>query len=421
MNTDKLTKYIFENIKKGFFLDEIECTCSEGGWTEKEIASARIEAEILIQKERKKGLKPAPKRGKVNFDLKKIGLTQIFLFLGGGIIFIAGLIFIGINWGEWNSIIRIMVVLVPMISISGIGMKWYLKNEYKKVGLAFIVTGSLLFPIFLLVLFHELDIFEGIEDYNLGITVSLLSLILYVIFSYKFKNALWTLLYSSAGYAFFNSLIMKAGYTESDEMAGVFFTLALIYAGIGIIHETRSKIWQSRILYFFGFVIGIISLVVLAGHGSFIELFGVETDKEGLSFVLVAIFYLGLGYGLEKINDTRLKNICWYSRVLLPLGMVILPLSFLILGFNGSEPFYETMVLVVSLVFIFSSPLRKSNLFLYGGTLFLIIYIFSIGGEYFQNDVGWPLTLLGAGIISMLIGYGIERFKKSGYFDKIEK
>ena len=49
--------------------------------------------------------------------------------------------------------------------------------------------------------------------------------------------------------------------------------------------------------------------------------------------------------------------------------------------------------------------------------LFLIIYIFDIGGEYFQNQIGWPITLFVAGILSMGVGIGIEVIRRN-YFNK---
>ena len=47
-----------------------------------------------------------------------------------------------------------------------------------------------------------------------------------------------------------------------------------------------------------------------------------------------------------------------------------------------------------------------------------MIYIFTIGWEYFEDDVGWPLTLFISGLISMFIGYGIERLKKNQIFKR---
>ena len=78
----------------------------------------------------------------------------------------------------------------------------------------------------------------------------------------------------------------------------------------------------------------------------------------------------------------------------------------------GKQPLFETLILIGSLVFIFSSVLRQSKIFLYEGTFFLVIYIFSIGYEYFQNQIGWPLTLLVAGLLSMFTGLMIEKLRK---------
>lgn len=85
------------------------------------------------------------------------------------------------------------------------------------------------------------------------------------------------------------------------------------------------------------------------------------------------------------------------------------------LGLDGKKFVYETMLLLGSLGFIFFSIPIKSRTFLYVGTWFLIVYIFGIGGEYFQNQVGWSITLFIAGLLSMSIGFGMEKLRKQ-YF-----
>jgi membrane-associated protease RseP (regulator of RpoE activity) len=44
--------------------------------------------------------------------------------------------------------------------------------------------------------------------------------------------------------------------------------------------------------------------------------------------------------------------------------------------------------------------------------MFLIVYIFDIGGEYFSDNVGWPITLLIAGVLSMGVGFVFEQLRK---------
>ena len=85
------------------------------------------------------------------------------------------------------------------------------------------------------------------------------------------------------------------------------------------------------------------------------------------------------------------------------------------MSWGGKEPVYEPLLLFSSLGFIFGSIVNKSRQFLYLGTLFLIIYIFDIGAEYFESNVGWPITLFVAGLASMGIGFGIEKLRRK-YF-----
>ena len=77
------------------------------------------------------------------------------------------------------------------------------------------------------------------------------------------------------------------------------------------------------------------------------------------------------------------------------------------------------MLLLASLGFIFGSIPKLTRQFLLIGTLFLVVYIFMIGGEYFQNEVGWPITLFVAGLISMGIGVAMERVRRK-YFTVVK-
>lgn len=412
--------YIAENLKKGFTEEEIIESCTKGDWKKDEILRSTIEARNFLLEEKRAGLPPPPlKKSELDINMKKIGMTQIFLYLGGLIIVLAGIIFIGINWEKWGSIGRILATFIPMIFIYSCGLYWWIKDKFKKVGFAFIFTASIIFPIFLIVTFSELEIFKEGNSDSFGLTVSLLSLLQYVILNYIIKKSFWSLLYVPAGCFFYYFLLKLMEFDSFDEgMTLLFLIPSFIFLGLGIIYEIHMKIKYSKYLYLFGILIFIGLFIRLAVTGSIVDNFGVTIDEEELSFVVVGILFLVSGFVLEKLKYIQLRYFSKHSNIFFLLGTFIFLGSFLILGTGGEKPFYETMVLIFSLGFIFSNALKQSKIFLYGGALFLMIYIFTIGWEYFEDDVGWPLTLFISGLISMFIGYGIERLKKNQIFKR---
>ena len=140
-----------------------------------------------------------------------------------------------------------------------------------------------------------------------------------------------------------------------------------------------------------------------------------RAEAAGLSVALISAIYLALSFALGLAKGRGLPVMGAYDQPFEVLGTFGLLGSFFILGMGGKEPVYETMVLVLSVAAIFASPWKQSKVFLYAGAVFLVIYVFSTGAEYFKDAIGWPLTLLVSGLLSMLIAYGAERVKKTSF------
>lgn len=166
-----------------------------------------------------------------------------------------------------------------------------------------------------------------------------------------------------------------------------------------------------------GFFVIFLSLLRLATDGSLLTTFTgdvgykVEQSMVGWSAIIVGLAYLLIGWLGEKLRDLGLEEGGRYTEFFNLLGALAVLGAILYLGTDGKKPVYETLLLLSSLGFIFASIPKLSRQYLYAGTLFLVIYIFSIGGEYFQNQVGWPITLFIAGLTSMGVGFSIGKLK----------
>jgi len=132
----------------------------------------------------------------------------------------------------------------------------------------------------------------------------------------------------------------------------------------------------------------------------------------GYSALAAGVIYLLLAWRLIQLIPRGFVEFPRYRGFFGFLGALGILGGIALLGADGHYPIAETSLLIVSLFFIFVSTWRRIYSFLWLGTLFLVIYIFGMAFEYFEDQVGWPLALFAAGLISMVIGYFIERLRR---------
>src|SRR3990167_8105141 len=119
--------------------------------------------------------------------------------------------------------------------------------------------------------------------------------------------------------------------------------------------------------------------------------------------LLAGIVYILVGYWLDQRKDeeSHLSGFLYSFGVLGFLG------SALALGGYNPEQNVFWEIIFPGLVFavLFLSIQLKSRSFLVFGTLFLMGYILKITAEYFTEGMGWPLSLVIAGLALIAVGY----------------
>lgn len=215
----------------------------------------------------------------------------------------------------------------------------------------------------------------------------------------------------------FVRLFGETFFNNKEHLSYLLLIFGVAYFLLGIFYEKSNLKKYCQAPYFIGAGIVFFSLLRLAIDGTLLKDFTGSTayydrDIIGWSNVIVGVIYLLIGWGIEKLKFLQLEVAPKFKELFNFVGPLLTLGAIFYLGLEGKKPVYETMLLLSSLGFIFGSIPRLSRQYLYIGTLFLIIYIFDIGGEYFQNDVGWPIVLFVAGLISMGIGVAIERVRR---------
>ncbi|MEK7649608.1 MAG: hypothetical protein AAB367_01425 [Patescibacteria group bacterium] len=479
MANKQLLDYVQKSLQSGYSAQEISPALVDKGWGTSEVHEAVLAAQELIRQ--KPALPPLPpppsKASEWTIELKSLSASQILLYLGGLIVVLAGLIYIGINWQQWGSLGRIFAIFLPMFICYALGTPLFFKEEYKKHGIVFVVVGSLLFPLFLSIVFVEMKLFGKFYGNSFGMAVSLPTFLLYSMLSFAFRFPIWAGLYQGAGlfvYFYFWKLLGVADFDKEPVLAWLFLILGTAYMVLSLWYERLEKkieAWHSHILgslvvvcslarifvetldrayfswilivlgigyfafgawvesnkikkycsvaYFIGAGLVFFSLLRLGLDGTLLKDItatrGFDQDIIGWSNIIVGVLYLALSALLSQLSKFGLQEGSRYKEFFDLAGPGLVLSAVFFLGLDGSKPIYETLLLLASLGFIFGSIPKRSRQFLYLGTLFLIVYIFSIGGEYFENDVGWPIILFVAGFVSMGIGVGIEKVRRK-YF-----
>ena len=475
----KLEEYIKKCFKAGIEESEIQATLIKQGWETNTVNQTIDQIKINLEKQAAiLSSAPAPKKKSGwSINLKALSASQVLLYLGGLIVLIAGITYISTNWTQWGPAARIAAICIPMLISFGAGASFWYKDHYKKQALLFLTTGALLFPLFLIVLFNELFWFMSSTDGSVGLAISLITFLLYIGISFLFRFSGWTFLYLvtalfvyyffwqvlGIGYKFddaalfwlflipgtlylflailfaqmnkhsqsrtayvLGALILVVSFIGIlDESAGdalVLLLLAFIgcaYFANGIFIELKVNNKLCQVPYFIGTGVVLASLVYLGSEGEFLKVFddsrSFEQEAVGWSMVIVGILYYVIARLITQLKKINVVHGLGYAKLFDLISPFFVLGAVLFLGSEGHHAFYETLLLLLSLGLIFGSIPMRSRKYLYTGTLFLVVYIFAIGGEYFQDSIGWPITLFVTGLLSMGIGISIEKVRRK-YF-----
>lgn len=406
-----IVNYIRNNLAQGYEMSEITTALGERGWSKVDIEQGIAEHKNLRPS---KPISNAPRPGDINIEIKNLNPAQILLFIGGLITFLGAIIFIGINWESWGSLVRILVITLPTVVLLGLGTLVWARQQ-KNIALIFLVVGALLIPLTTTIVLQELG-FDTESSANAGLIISAIGLISYIAMRYIFPAGIWVLLYCGAGIFAWYFFLRTIGLPEDSytPYQWLYIPLGILYGYIAVVYEKFKKPDYAQFAYFFSAVILIVAPIALAFNGESLVrwLFSGNEGNYAVPFILVGFCFFWISFIIDFFKSSWMKGFGVYSQIFNFLATLLVLSSIFAQSLGGKKFGWETMLLLCSLGFIFLSTAKASRSYLYLGTLFLIIYIFDIGGEYFSNEVGWPITLLIAGLLSMGVGFVFEQLRK---------
>lgn len=273
---------------------------------------------------------------------KKIGVAESLYYIGGLIVFIGIAVLIFQNWESLNTFTRILVTLGSGIAFYVTGVLLGMNKDTDSVGYAFHLISAMVTP--------------------LGISIA----------------------FDAAGIAPYTS-----GYL-SIIFGTMFFTYLLSYFLLKKILFIIFIVIFGSFLYFsfINFILGTSPMLV-------------DMQFNEYRVLLLGISYILLGFSFSNTDKRGLSGFLFGFGV---LG--ILASTFALGGWSPSQNvFWELAFPGIALGSIFSSFYFNDRSFILWGTVFLMFYILKITAQYFTNSIGWPLSLIIAGLALIAIGF----------------
>jgi hypothetical protein len=291
---------------------------------------------------------PVPGQGSA---AKNLTISEILYYIGGAIVFLGICVLCYQNWDSFNSFLRIFITLGSCLASFVIAVLLNRYENLKKPSDAFFLLFGMLAPLGVGVVFNEAG-FDLSSNILWVAAFAMLTAVFFGVFWY-FKQQTILLFFSIA-------------------FATILFHYIIAWlVGQNLNIADYPKVWEYQIL-----VIGLVYMLV----GSFLS----STPQKLLTGVLHgfgSLFFLGAALALGGWQPNQ-------------------------------NAFWELIYPLVVFGMIFLSVYVKSKAFLVFGTIFLIVYILKLTGEYFTSGLGWPLALVVAGLVIMVVGYYAVKINK---------
>lgn len=276
---------------------------------------------------------------------KKLNITEILYYIGGGIVFIGIFIMIWQNWRDFSFLTKLLVTLGSGVAAYLVGAVLGKREKTQGISLAFHFIAAMVLPIGIYVVFDNAGL--DIGSYGIQSLISGILLVVYLASYFVFRKNFFILF----------SIIF-----------GTWFYFA-------ITGKMAAEVVLRKDLWNFNWY-----RVLVAG-----------------------VSYMLMGYSFSK-NDRKSL-----SGFLYGFGIFSFLLSSLLLGGWKPEEFKNIFweLIYIGLIFgtLFLSVAIKSKSFLVWGTIFLMIFILKITSEYFSVGLGWPFALIIAGFAMIGAGY----------------
>jgi serine/threonine protein kinase len=375
-------------------------------------------------------------------EVRRLSLSQVTLYLGAWLMVLGEALVFLFRYEHLNGTVAVVVVTAASIPTGYIGLRsWRL--GFVRTAVAYLLGFCLMLPITFLVVmgnyhlfgrltqgredlefFYQFKTFQHITHAQLWWAI-VLSVPVYLWLRRFTKSSVFSLV-SAVMLALLSVItLLRFGAIEwFNQDPGRFYLdlvpFAFCFFVLAITLERLKLAADSRYFYPVAVLFTVVALSGVAGlhepyanwlrhhfawtHGNIEYLFIINA---GIYFILQAVS--------ERFDTAQMRTVAKIFRFLIP-GHVMT--SLLILGLNATRQWeaapaelallhearvFEIILPLVAGVFIFASIPKQMKNFLASGLLFLAIGVVRLQQNYLKESVGWPIALIAAGVLLMLV------------------
>lgn len=385
-------------------------------------------------------------------EARKLSFSQVCLYFGGWIVVLGSFVLFYKTWENIPAFYRPLPAAAATILMIILGSAMWKRSE-SRLAVGFLSTANLLIPITLLLTLAQWnllslanypwgtesipEILKDLERYvyvTIGNTQLYFSSLCWFAFSLFFLR-----LTKSSIFVFFGIISFLLWLTSCYIIAGMIgmpdeiepwlpeiIAGRYLYPGIGffilgVILDRKRFIHFAWPLCLVGLTSMVISLSVIAiseatmfGWFWRIPEFIDKNEARLLSFIFNGLIYLVLA-GICRSLGTRLQRslasiLNWLGPVHILGTLRILDLIDLGNSENHAD-IYRILLPIASVGFVFGSVVRQMKSFFFSGLAGIATAVQRFTAEYLKNYFAWPVSLIIAGIIWMLVSWRVPIWK----------
>jgi serine/threonine protein kinase len=375
-------------------------------------------------------------------EMRQLTFSQVTLYLGGWIMTVGAILLVLFNFQRLNRNAAVFTLALAAAAVLGLGLRQWRQNQ-RRIGIAFLLTFTLLFFIGMLVMFNEYQVLttwthgrKNLEfllsklDFekttNAQLWWALLALLPVCCALRRYTKASvfsMELTFMSLLLAWVTLLRMgMLDWLEKDQGRPFLYMIpvAVVYFGAGHLLERLHLMGDSRYLYGHAVFVTYIALSGIAlYHQPYAEwlqkVIPWTRGQVEYLFIINALIYWMLQFFCERVPSTLLPTVAKFFRFVIS-GHVLIPLW--VLGITAMDRWQqkpavsalkfearllEVLLPVVAALFVYYSIARQMKNYLAGGMIFLAVGVIRLEQDWLKGDASWPLALIAIGFLLMLM------------------
>jgi hypothetical protein len=386
-------------------------------------------------------------------QVRRLSWPQVTLYLGAWILVLGALLVVLFDYKTFAGTPAVLVIAAATASTGTMGVRCWRQGQ-RRIGVAYLLAFCLLLPVTWMVAMGQygilvsptknnpkLEFFARFESFRGATNAQLwwaicISLPGYLWLRRFTRSSVFSLVLACMGAALCLVTLLRMGMLDwvDNDPGRTYLRLlpfALVFFLLGIAIERRRFPADSRYFYFFAVAFTLVGLSGVAGvhepYANWLKSLAPRTrGQQEYLFMINAAVYMVLQYFCDRVPSAQMRWVAKTFRFVIP-GHILT--SLLLLGLSASSRWHETpgeatlrhearffeiLLPVVACAFIFGSIPKQMKNFLASGLVFLAIGIIRLQQELFNAHASWPVTLLFAGLLLMLVAANYPSLKAFG-------